>query len=132
MKYVIILFVIACSCTPRPTYIEKYKLQNNSGVDIKIAFKNASLPDTVILLNNSIIDNPIPNRPTVSVIYEDLYIVIHYPDNEIHTGKYLNMLSDRSLYSKDVYSVNRVDKGDVIEITRTFTFTEEDYNFARQ
>lgn len=42
------------------------------------------------------------------------------------------MLSDRSLYSKHVYSINRVDKGDIIEITRTFTFTEEDYNFARQ
>lgn len=39
MKYVIILFVIAFSCTPRPTYIETYKLQNNSGVDIKMHLK---------------------------------------------------------------------------------------------
>lgn len=147
MKFLLscLSFVLAIGCTRRNLEYVEYTAVNNSGVAIKLVF--ASQTNAYAYFNSDGIkrtliapfygissfaqSNMQPEfalPPPVKVVFNDKDTVYHYNDSSMHTGKYLNKLSNRCLYNFQSYRIEKFKSGE----NGIYTFTPADYDFARQ
>ncbi len=117
MKYILLFLLLSfASCRYEETTESEFIIFNKSGTTIKIA-PTSSLRDTMILLNEEFkhFDMGVgrglstginlaffADGDPVTVIYNNSDTVIHYRDNLVHEGNYLNESSDRNFYNPAV------------------------------
>ncbi|HOZ85874.1 MAG TPA: hypothetical protein PK191_10325 [Niabella sp.] len=140
---IILMFFIACTRKPQE-YISFFAI-NNSGVEIKFFTPNSSeIYETYPLdgairritnrnystttINEENFDKTLNLPSPIKVVFNNSDTVYHYNDSLLHYGKYLNKSSNRCLFNFRSYVINKEKHGDVL----TFTFTPNDYEFAKQ
>lgn len=68
------------------------------------------------------------NPGKIVVIFNSSDTVSHYNDYQLHTGKYLNLSSERCLYNKTGYTIQKKRPYE----TALYTFIQTDYDFTKQ
>jgi len=147
LKYLIyFLIILLFSCRGEETTTSKLIIINHSGVNIKIA-PSLTLPDTLTLLNNQIYEynhglergiTPgielayFADGNPVLVRFKNEFSVTHYRDTFTHQDKSYNITSGRCFYNPLSYSKEIKDNNKYSRfVTLTYTFTQEDYLFAK-
>ncbi len=141
-----LVILILSGCQGEETTTSKFVLHNQSGGVVQIA-PSLTLSDTLILKNNQILEFDFGfERGTtqgietaffadgfpVTVIFNNQFPVVHYRDSVQHLGKFYNMLSDRCFYNTSSYKKKIDDPSKNSRfVTLTYTFTAEDYAFAK-
>lgn len=133
LSIIVIIFSLFVACTPRPNFSNYWYTDNKSGVDIVVIYDGGeNKQNTLTIKNGERVNDILYSRNVYTVIFDGKYTVMHYRDELVHEGKYLNIKSKNSLTNPDSY-ITTVDYDESHrKITDIFTFTPEDYEFAKQ
>ena len=148
LKYLIyFLIILLFSCRgEEKTTRSKFYLINNSGVTVKVA-PTIALTDTLVIQKDQTLEYDLGfERGTtpgfssaffldgfpITLIFENAFQIVHFPDTFQHTGKYYPISSNRNLYNRSSYQKTVKDNNKYSRfVTLTYTFTQEDYLFAK-
>lgn len=146
-KYLVLFIIIAITNINCSKELESklfFNAFNKNAITIRILTKTnleiANIASNkVARIYNPIIGDtsqltpPLGDSAPLKVVFNEIDTVLHYNDSLSHQGKYLNKLSPRNLFYPQAYTTSKFTHGETgTTIERLYTFTIEDYEYAKE